>query len=65
MAQKFILRAGDREFDLNGYQSPRGLRNKDKRPDKVKIEVNEEFDSVGLRRHIDYLIILSNAMALR
>ncbi|NLF44093.1 MAG: hypothetical protein GX587_15480 [Bacteroidales bacterium] len=62
MASKYTLKAGSREFELHGYQSPRGLRNNDKRPTRVKVEVREDFDLVGLKKHIDYLIILSCEM---
>lgn len=62
MESKYTLKAGDIEFELNGYQSPRGLRNRDKRPTMVKVEVKENFDLVGLKKHIDYLITLSCAM---
>lgn len=62
MASKFTLVAGDRQFELSAYQSPRGLRNKDKRPDKVVIESQEVLDLVQLRKHIKYLNDIANAM---
>jgi hypothetical protein len=65
MSSKFTLQAGDKTFELNGYQSPRGLRNGSQRPTKVTLEVKEEFDLSGLRKHIDYLMTLSMAMEVQ
>lgn len=62
MASKFTLIAGEEQFELCLGQSPRGLRNKEKRPDKVIIESNECFDLVQLRKYIDYLQTLSCAL---
>lgn len=62
MASKFILIAGSKEFELIDKQSPRGLRNKDKRPTVIELDVKERLDLAGLKKHIDYLITLSMAM---
>lgn len=59
---KFTLIAGDKEFELRLGQSPRGLRNKDKRPSEVIIESKERFNALGLARYIEYLQELSNAL---
>ena len=65
MASKFTFKIGGEKIELRAYASPRGLRIKDKRPTKVKIETNEEFDAVELQRYIDYLIQLNCAMAVK
>lgn len=62
MASEFTLIAGDKQFKLDSFQSPRGLRDKEKRPNKVIIESKEVFDLVQLRRYIDYLQTLSCVM---
>lgn len=55
MASTFTLIAGDKQFKLALFQSPRGLRNKEKRPSVVIIESNERFDSLRLKKYIEYL----------
>lgn len=62
MASKFVLIAGDNQFECGAFQSPKGLRNDDKRPDKIIIESNEVLDLIQLRRYINYLNTLANAM---
>lgn len=62
MASKFTLIAGDKQFELKTGQSPRGLRNKEKRPDKVIIESKETFNLVQLKKYIDYLITITDVM---
>lgn len=61
---KITLTAGDKQFELYGYQSPRGLRNDDKRPSIIDIEVKERFDVVGFKKYIKYLTDISFSMEL-
>ena len=62
MASKFTLIAGGKQFEIKLGQSPRGLRNKEKRPDKVIIESNERFNLVQLKKYIDHLITITDVM---
>lgn len=62
MSSKYTLIAGNKQFELSEHQSPRGLRNGTKRPSIVKIDVKEEFDYIGLKKHIDYLTTVLCAM---
>ncbi len=62
MENKFTLIAGTKSFELKLGQSPRGLRNEDKRPYKVIIETKGCFDLIQLLKYIDYLQTLSSAI---
>lgn len=52
---KLTLKAGDREFGLVPFQSPRGLRHENKRPDVLVMNCYQEFSQVDLFRFIEYL----------
>lgn len=49
-------------FTLEGYQSPRGIRHEDKRPNLIVIDCHIEADQLQLIKHIEYLTTLVHAM---
>lgn len=59
---KFILETQNKKFELYGYASPRGLRENDKRPHKITIQVIKSMEIIELKKHIDYLIELYQSM---
>lgn len=62
---KFILKVGGKEFNLKAFQSPRGIRHEDKRPNIIVVDCYQEFNVVEFHRYIDYLQTLASAMELR
>lgn len=59
MGCKLTLKAGEREFGLVPFQSPRGLRCGDKQPDLVTIDCYQQFNQVQLLRFVEYLQTIS------
>ena len=53
---------GDREFALNGFQSPRGLKHEGKRPNIVIIDYHQELNRVELLRFAEYLYTIARSM---
>lgn len=51
-----------KEFVLRGYQSPRGARYEDKRPQSVHLKIDREFNRLELEKHIKYLHELLTAL---
>lgn len=60
---KYTLIAGDRRFDLSEDQSPRGLRNKEKRPETVIIDCYMELDALKLAKHIKFLETILSSLS--
>lgn len=52
---KFKFNIGGKQIELKAYQSPRGIRVEDKRPDYVIIDCYQEFNQVELFCLIGYL----------
>lgn len=61
---KLTLKADSREFELNAFQSPRGLRDRDKRPHVVTIDCYQEFNQKQLLRFASYLQDIAFAMEI-
>lgn len=59
---KFKFNVGGKQIELKAYQSPRGIRHEDKRPDFVIIDCYQEFNQTDLFRHIDYLQTIACCM---
>ncbi len=59
---ELTLKAGNKQFNIKPYQSPRGLRHEVKRPDKRTIDCYLDFDSVGLVKFIGYLQVIACSM---
>jgi len=51
-----------KEIVLKGYQSPRGLRYEDKRPQSVHLKIDQGFNRLQLEKHIEYLHELLTAL---
>ena len=60
---ELILKAGNREFKLDVFQSPKGLRDRDKRPDTVMIDCHQEYNQVQLLRFAAYLQDVARSMS--
>lgn len=59
---KFMFNVGGKQIELKDFQSPRGIRREDKRPDFVIIDCYQELDQVELFRLIDYLQTIACCM---
>lgn len=51
-----------KSMTLEGYQSPRGLRCGDKRPNLIMIDCYMEVDQLELIKHVEYLTTLIHSM---
>jgi len=63
MKTEFTLMCGCKSWTFIPYQSLRGIRDGSKRPDKIKIQISEEFDVKEFEKFIDYLVDIRTNMA--
>ena len=62
MNTEYTLTAAGKSFKLKENESPRGLRNGDRRPDELWIYTDQGFNRIQLLKHIHYLNELAKAM---
>lgn len=58
----YIFSSGREEIAFKEYQSPRGVRIENKRPDRLTINVQKTFDSRELAEYIQWLSYLQLAI---
>ncbi|MDV4078154.1 hypothetical protein CMT44_04210 [Elizabethkingia anophelis] len=59
----YKLSLGTQEITIHPGQLPRGLRFKDKRPDKLTIDCQYTFNSLELNNYIEWLIQIQSALS--
>ncbi|WP_165026766.1 hypothetical protein [Dysgonomonas sp. ZJ279] len=62
---KFTLKSENSSFEFKAYQSLRGVRCEDKRPNIIVVDCYQSFDVVELQKHIQYLQTLVFAMEFK
>lgn len=58
----FELKTLGKTWNLKEFQSPRGLRHENKRPDRIVIDCYKVATKEELDKHIEYLLTLRNAL---
>lgn len=58
------LKTDDHKWTLKAYQSPRGIRHEDKRPDIVMIDCYQEFNQKQLFEFAKYIETIACAMTI-